>query len=262
MVAVAASVRWTLPPDPALPTTGMAHRYFVPTLPDPGPTAVDGDLAHHLGRVLRSRPGDPVRLGDGRGGTAEAEVTLVQRDRVQLLVRRVLREPPPSPRLLLAFAPPRQQRSEWLFEHGTEVGVAVFQPLWTERTRPQGERPERWTKVVRAAAGQCDRAWLPEVHPAVELATFLRSQDLPARRWIATAGAPPLGQHEGPHDDVVLLVGPEGGFSVAEVGAAAAAAFVPCGLGPHVLRAETAALVGASILMARAARRGPDEPGT
>lgn len=232
----------------------MAHRYLVPHLPGAGPTTVEGDLAHHLGRVLRSRPGDPVRLGDGRGGTAEAEVTAVQRDRVQLLVRQVHREPPPSPRLLLAFAPPRQQRSEWLFEHGTEVGVASFQPLWTERTRPQGERPERWTKVVRAAAGQCDRAWLPEVHPAIELAAFLRSPDLPARRWIATAGAPPLGRIEGAADDVVLLVGPEGGFSAAEADAAASASFRPCGLGPHVLRAETAALVGSAILMASAVR--------
>lgn len=235
----------------------MAHRYLVPTLPPPGPTAVDGDLAHHLGRVLRCRPGDPVRLGDGRGGTAEAEVAAVQRDRVQLLVQRVHHEAPPLPRLWLAFAPPRQQRSEWLFEHGTEVGVAVFQPLWTERTRPQGERPERWSKVVRAAAGQCDRAWLPEVLPAIELAAFLLRTDLPARRWIATAGAPPLGANPvgSATDDVVLLVGPEGGFSAAEAKAAAAASFQPCGLGPHVLRAETAALAGAAILMAGAPPR-------
>lgn len=231
----------------------MAHRYLVPTLPNPGPAAVDGDLAHHLGRVLRSRPGDPVRLGDGRGGTAETEVTSVQRDRVLLLVHSVHHEPPPRPRLLLAFAPPRQQRCEWLFEHGTEVGVAGFQPLWTERTRPQGERPERWLKVVRAAAGQCDRAWLPELHPTIELAEFLRSPGLPARRWIATAGAPPITPHDGA--DVVLLVGPEGGFSAAEAAAAAAASFQLCGLGPHVLRAETAALAGAAILMANAARR-------
>lgn len=232
----------------------MAHRYLVPTLPAEGPTTVDGDLAHHLGRVLRSRPGDSVRLGDGRGGTAEAEVTAVQRDRVQLLVRRVHHEGPPRPRLWLAFAPPRQQRSEWLFEHGTEVGIAVFQPLWTERTRPQGERPERWNKVVRAAAGQCDRAWLPEVLPAVELAAFLQRTDLPVLRWIATAGAPPLDANAvgSAGGDVVLLVGPEGGFSAAEAEAAAAASFQPCGLGPHILRAETAALAGASILMAGA----------
>ena len=232
----------------------MAHRYLVPTLPAEGPTNLDGDLAHHLGRVLRSRPGDPVRLGDGRGGTALAEITAVQRDRVQLLVQRVLQEAPARPRLLLAFAPPRQQRSEWLFEHGTEVGIAVFQPLWTERTRPQGERPERWSKVVRAAAGQCDRAWLPEVRPAVELAAFLRSSDLPKQRWIATAGAPPLQTPAAgaPTDEVVLLVGPEGGFTAAEAEAAAAASFQPCGLGPHVLRAETAALAGAAILMASA----------
>ena len=230
----------------------MAHRYFVDHLPEPGPTTVDGELAHHLGRVLRCRPGEEVVLGDGRGGTAMATIAAVARDRVELQVAEVRHEAPPAPAVLLAFAPPRQQRGEWLFEHGTEVGVAVFQPLWTQRTRPQGERPERWAKVVRAAAGQCDRAWLPEVKPALEFAAFLQQLDLPATRWLATANAPPLRDLRAgsPVAPAVLLVGPEGGFSAEEQAAAAAAGFQPCGLGPHILRTETAALVGAAMLLA------------
>jgi len=234
----------------------MAHRYFVDHLPEPGPTHVDGELAHHLGRVLRSRPGDKVVLGDGRGGTAQTTIVAVGRDRVELRVDAVARAEPPAPAVMLAFAPPRQQRGEWLFEHGTEVGVAVFQPLWTQRTRPQGERPERWAKVVRAAAGQCDRAWLPEVRPAIEFAAFLQQPGLAAARWLATANAPPLRDQFGGTPatltEAVLLVGPEGGFTAEEQAAAAAAGFQPCGLGPHILRTETAALVGAAMLLAAA----------
>lgn len=230
----------------------MAHRYFVDHLPEPGPTTVDGELAHHLGRVLRSRPGERIVLGDGRGGTAQATIAAVGREHVELLVDAVAQVSPPTPTVTLAFAPPRQQRGEWLFEHGTEVGVAVFQPLWTQRTRPQGERPERWAKVVRAAAGQCDRAWLPEVKPAVEFAAFLQQPGLPAARWLATANAPPLRDQLGASTHAVLLVGPEGGFTADEQAAAAAAGFRPCGLGPHILRTETAALVGAAMLLAAA----------
>ncbi|MFN7590318.1 MAG: RsmE family RNA methyltransferase [Planctomycetota bacterium] len=234
----------------------MAHRYFVDHLPEPGPTTLDGELAHHLGRVLRSRPGEEVVLGDGRGGTARATIAAVGRDRVELQVAEVHHEAPTAPTVLLAFAPPRQQRGEWLFEHGTEVGVAVFQPLWTQRTRPQGERPERWAKVVRAAAGQCDRAWLPAVKPALEFAAFLQQPGLPAARWLATANAPPLrdqlGASTASSTQAVLLVGPEGGFTADEQAAAAAAGFRPCGLGPHILRTETAALVGAAMLLAAA----------
>jgi 16S rRNA (uracil1498-N3)-methyltransferase len=227
----------------------MAQRYFVPSLPPPGPAEVTGDLAHHLGRVLRVLPGTPVVLGDGQGGTAAATVTRVGRTNVELEVGIALRRPPP-PSIEVAFAPPRLHRAEWLFEHGTEVGVTAFRPLYTARTRPQGERPERWLRIVRAAAGQCDRDWLPEVHPGRELADFLSLDNLPARRFLATAGVPPLLEAKPTAAPVLLLVGPEGGFTEEEAAAARATGFEPRSLGPHTLRTETAALVGAAILLA------------
>src|SRR5262245_21154237 len=163
-------------------TPPMAQRYFMPSLPPPGPTTVTGDLAHHLGRVLRVVPGTPIVLGDGQGGTAAATVRTIGLTSLELEVERALHRPQPR-RVEAAFAPPRLSRAEWLFEHGTEVGITAFHPLWTQRTRPQGERPERWLRIVRAAAGQCDRDWLPEVHAGCELADFLRDQSLPRRRF-------------------------------------------------------------------------------
>ncbi|MCU0865185.1 MAG: 16S rRNA (uracil(1498)-N(3))-methyltransferase [Planctomycetes bacterium] len=229
----------------------MANRYFVTELPRPGPLRLDGELSHHLGRVLRARPGDRVVLGDGRGGTADAAVTAVGKHAVEVDVTAVHGAAPARPHVLLAFAPPRQQRTDWLLEHGTEVGIAGFQPLWTARTRPQGERLERWLKIVRAAAGQCDRAWLPELLPAMELTTWLRSDAVPAARVLADPAGAPLTDGVAA-ERVALLVGPEGGFDADERQAIAAAGFVPRGLGPHILRTETAAVVGAAMLLANA----------
>lgn len=229
----------------------MAQRYFLTEIPAPGRLDLQGDLAHHLGTVLRTQPGDTVRLGDGRGVTAEATVVTASRGHLQLQVLSRTVQPPPPLVVHVAFAPPRLQRADWLFEHGTEVGIAVFHPLWTSRTRPQGEKPERWQKIVHAAAGQCDRAYMPRIDPLQELSAFLQRADLPAHRFVGAPGAAPPGPADTAAGQALLLVGPEGGFTAAELDAAAAAGFVPRGLGPYTLRTETAALVGAALLLAQ-----------
>jgi 16S rRNA (uracil1498-N3)-methyltransferase len=229
----------------------MPARFFLPELPPAGAAAVDGDCAHHLAHVLRARPGQTVVVADGRGGSAPATVLAVERHTVRLEVGHKQQVPPPGGRVHVAFAPPRLSRAEWLFEHGTEVGIDVFQPLWTARTRPQGERPERWLRIVRAAAGQCDRDWLPEVRPARELADFLADKALPEARFVAEPGAPSLSTLAPRGTDVLLLVGPEGGFAAEEREQVRGAGFVAGGLGPHVLRTETAALVAAALVLGR-----------
>lgn len=227
----------------------MANRYFVRDLPAPGRTTLDGELAHHLARVLRVRPGEEVALGDGAGNTARATVVAAEPRGVVVDVGRIEHVPPLPLQVTLAFAVPRSTRAEWLLEHATEVGVATFQPLWTARTRPQGERGERWLRIVRAAAGQCDRAWLPQILPAQELPAWLAGP-LPAGRLLAAAAGSESPTAIAAGGDVALLVGPEGGFDASESAAIAAAGFVPVRLGPHVLRTETAALLGAGLLLA------------
>lgn len=225
----------------------MANRYFQDPLPRAATTVLRGDLAHHLSRVLRVREGDELTLGDGRGSECTATVLQAARGEVELALsahRQV-----PAPRLLvhLALATPRWQRAEWLFEHATEVGVSTFHPLATARSRPQGERRERWQKLCLAAAGQCDRAYVPDVREPRPLAEFLQDPLLPAHRLLAARSGERL---QAPAEGaVVLLVGPEGGFDPQELQAIAAASFAPVRLGPHVLRTETAALLGAGMLL-------------
>lgn len=225
----------------------MANRYFLADLPAPGRHALPEDLAHHLGRVLRARVGDAVRLGDGRGGTAQATVAAIDRRGCFVDVTDVAHEPPPPCALTLAFAVPRLQRVEWLLEHGTEVGVASFQPIWTHRTRPTEARADRWDRIVAAAAGQCDRAWLPTVQPGCELADLLAQAALPANRFVARAdGDAPAPAAPG---TALLLVGPEGGFTAEELAGIDRAGCRGVRLGRHVLRTETAALIGAAVLL-------------
>jgi len=236
----------------------MARRYFVDELPPAGSTVLGGEVAHHLANVLRVQPGDAVVLADGSGAQCRAVVERSGGGKVALQVAASERVPRAAVRIHVAFAPPRWTRADWLFEHGTEVGIDAFWPLWTERSRPQGGRVDRWQKVVRAAAGQCDRAWLPEVRDVTELGAFLQHAALPAQRFLADGDGPPAPVEL--RGDCVLLVGPEGGFTAAERGAIAAAGFQPIGLGPFVLRTETAALVGAAALRLAGLRAAPVRP--
>lgn len=228
----------------------MAHRYYVPDLPDAGTLQLPPEVSHHLAVVLRTQPGAEIALGDGRGGLATGRVVEANRRAVQVAIHDRRSAAPVPPLVQVAFAPPRWQRAEWLLEHGTEVGIDVFRPVTTARTRPLGERLERWQRMVAAAAGQCDRAWLPQIAPPVALTELLEDPGLPEQRWLLEAGSPPLADQQ-PTGSALLLTGPEGGFTAAELAAIRAVGFRGAGLGPHTLRSETAALVGAAILKTR-----------
>ena len=225
----------------------MANLYHVPGLPDAGEATITGDVAHHLLRVLRMREGDQIVLGDGRGRTARATIRQAGKRELVAAVEPAIVHRPVRPGVTVAFACPRPARTDWLIEHGTEIGVARFQPLWTTRSRPQALRADRWRKIAAAAAGQCARPFLPEVREPLELAAFLATE-LPSCRLLADAGGTVL-DGAGEADAAVLLVGPEGGFGEQERADALGHGFAAVRFGPHILRTETAALLGAAVLL-------------
>lgn len=212
--------------------------------------------ARHL-QVLRAQPGRRVECFDGAGGAWWAEVADMQRRgaTVRLIepAEPVARELPAA--VTLAVAMPANDRMDDLVEKATELGVAAVQPLVCERSvlRLSGERAARrvahWASVAAAAAEQCGRRVVPQVHPVADFATWvgaaaparvggtgwLLSLDPAARPAAATA---PLT----PGDRVCVLSGPEGGLAPDEEAAARAAGFRPVSLGPRVLRADTAPL--------------------
>lgn len=229
----------------------MARRYFVEHLRQTDRVVLADEVGHHLARVMRARPGDVLRLFDGQGREAGGRIVAIRRGEVEVEVEApAASDREPRCMLELAFAVPRGNRGEWIFEHGTEVGVRVFRPLRAARSAfaPSDDRRVRWQRLTQAACGQCDRAWIPQVEAVEALGDFVRRPDLPAERYMALPGAPPLGPARG--ERAALLVGPEGGLTTEEAELAQACGFEARSLGPLTLRSETAALVGAARLLA------------
>lgn len=233
---------------PGVPAS-MARRYYVSPLPPAGPATLSPTLGHHLGRLVRTSTGDAVVLFDGAGAEVAATVLEVRgRDVIVEVGAPVAHRLGRSPRLLLdvACALPKSPRTDWLFEHGTEVGIRSFRPILTERTNRQPERHQAWQRVLIAACAQCDRLVLPTIEPTVTL-DELCAMSLPAARFVATIADTELGPTDA--DTALLVVGPEGGLTEREVSQLTHAGFTPRSLGPLTLRTETAVLAGATRLL-------------
>jgi 16S rRNA (uracil1498-N3)-methyltransferase len=202
--------------------------------------------ARHL-QVLRAQPGDRVTLFDGqRDEEWQAEVTAMGRSSVgvRLLDARAV-QTELAQAVHLAVVMPANDRMDFLVEKATELGATALQPLMSERSvlRLSGERAEKkrahWQGVAQAAAEQCGRVRVPTIGPPMALATWL-PQAPAGTRWLASPGAAKLAASAaGP---VTVLTGPEGGLSDGEEATAQAQGFQRIGLGPRILRADTAPL--------------------
>ncbi len=249
-------------------------RFYLPDLAGVRPGAelrLGGAEAHHLARVKRLRPGDRVRLFDGRGAEVEAEVgpLLPGGDGVALRVvgARVEPEAALAIDVVLGVAPPQGDRLDLVIEKGTELGMAGFFPLVARRgvVRLKGSgreaaKVEKWRRRSIEAAKQCGVARLPELLPPMTVAEAVawaagRPADLrliphlapgarPLREVLAeraaAAAPPPAG--------ALVLIGPEGGFADDEVATAVAGGFAVVRLAPTVLRVETAAIAALAAL--------------
>jgi len=232
----------------------MADRFYINCPLAPGPVAVDGSEAHHLAVVCRLRPGDAVCLFNGDGRQYPAEVRAVGRRVVVLEVRAVeapVREHPF--RLEIAAPLPKGDRAQFLIEKLTELGVASFTPLRTARgvVLPRETKLDKLQRYVIEASKQCGRNVLMEIGPLTDWAAFPRRDDLRGRKVLAHPGGAANGWGVG-GADVVAAVGPEGGFTEEEVDSARAAGWEVVGLGPRILRVETAAMALAVMARSRA----------
>jgi 16S rRNA (uracil1498-N3)-methyltransferase len=234
-----------------------APLFLLDPLPGVGPARLEGAEGRHAATVKRLRPGEVVLLSDGRGGLAHAVVDAAGRDTVDLTITQRADAAAPSPRVLLAQALVKGDRGELAVELATEAGVDGVLPWraarcvarWEEG--PRGEKAlARWRSTVREAAKQARRPWQPVVEEPVTTAVLARrvaAADLAvvlhesASERLADLPLPPRG-------DLLLVVGPEGGVTDAEIDALVAAGARPVRLGPEVLRASTAAAVALGAL--------------
>jgi len=214
---------------------------------------VTGDDGHHLARVLRLRPGEAVTVADGLGLWRPYRITGTGGDAVHLdALGPPEREPELAPRLAVAFALTKGDKPELVVQKLTELGVDRIVPVVAERSvaRPDEARAataaERWRRIAREAAGQCRRARLPVVE---ELGPLAGLAGHPGIVVADRGGGPAQGLGAPATGEILVVVGPEGGLTAADV--EALQPWARLGLGPLVLRAETAALAAATVLAAR-----------
>jgi len=217
--------------------------------------------AHHATRVLRLKAGDAVTLFNGGGAEYGAMVTRVAGDAVIVKVgdaRDCARESPLE--IVLGQALSSGERMDYTVQKAVELGVAAIHPLAAARSvvRLTGERAEKrvahWQSVVVSACEQSGRNRVPPVAPVAELAAWLArpvaGEAGALRLLLSPAGATRLRDLPRPAAFIVLLAGPEGGFTPEEEAAARHCSFTPVRLGPRVLRTETAAVAALAALQA------------
>ena len=233
-------------------------RFFCPSpLRLNGSFELPPDAAHHAARVLRLREGDAVQIFDGLGNECQGVIAELSGRRVvvgNIAATNTNRESPLQ--VVLAQALSSSEKMDWVIQKATELGVAEFQPLDTERSVARltaeraAKRIEHWQQVAISACEQCGRNVLPKLHAPLDIMVWLQQMQktADAKFILLPQGAVSLHTQAKPQSKVVLLIGAEGGFTQAESDVALHCGFTPIRMGTRVLRTETAAVAGLAAL--------------
>jgi 16S rRNA (uracil1498-N3)-methyltransferase len=231
------------------------RRFFVDRI-ERDRAALTGPDAHHLARVLRAEPGQRYEITDG-ASLCLAEIESADPRQVQFRVIELLDPGPPLPPIVVLAALIKFDRFEWMIEKVTELGVKAVVPVETARSetgllRAAVKRVERWRKIARESSQQSRRVQIPEIREAVSLGAALRE---PYGMKIAldenAAGASLLQRAQAwdRQTEIAICIGPEGGWTDSERTAMRDSGWLPASLGPTIVRAETAGIAAAAILL-------------
>lgn len=239
------------------------RRFFLPGIASSAETAtISGPDAHHLRNVLRLKCGDKIMVFDGTGCEYMATISAMTSKAVTLRIEKQMAMAPEAEdllRLSIGQAILKAQKMDFLVQKMTELGVSALYPFTCERSIPTvkteklSQKKNRWEKIAVEASKQCQRGTLLLIHDPQPLTSLLvncqkhnlkiilweKSSDTNLRKVLTRLPVP---------ETVCALIGPEGGFSAREADKAIQAGFIPVGLGPRILRAETAALAITSII--------------
>ena len=241
----------------------MSTFFVDPEAITPPTIRLAGDLLHHLRDSLRLHPGASLTLNDGCGTRYRVEVTQVTSQAIDCRIIDQHTEPArkTSP-IVLGQALLKGDKMDWVIQKATELGVDTIVPIHSTHSviKPRPERLEhqraRWERIARDAAQQSERWTIPTVVDPLDLAQICRQYSLaPVKGMLAErSSGPSLATMPLPQDHqhpIVLLVGPEGGWTADDQRFAQEQGFLPITLGPRILRAETAAIAALSILQSR-----------
>ena len=216
---------------------------------------LDPTEARHLTGALRRRPGDEIVLADGNGAVAEAKLVAIGRGRVEAVILSVRHEPEPkSEGVTLALAMTDNRAMDWAVQKAVEVGIGRFLPIEAERAQVRGRdlggRVEHWRRIAMQALKQCRRPWAMAVTEVVPLTALVGGDSEQVGGVVADVEGSTLSELPKTAGNL-LVVGPEGGFTAAEKQLFDRRGWPRLRLGPHVLRSETAAVVGAAMMVGR-----------
>lgn len=248
-----------------LSNRNVMRRFFIDPAKISGDTAViDGPEARHLIKVLRLKAGEQVILFDGTGMIYTARVEGLVKNQVTVAILSAIPNDVESrPALYLGQALAKGKKMDFIIQKATELGVAGIRPFVSEHCVDRGldakreqRRVERWQRIALEACKQCDRPTPPVCLPPADFTTLVRESVDCDQKFIFWEAETTLGlkdvftgnQATGATGPVMMLIGPEGGFSREEVAEACTAGFQPVSLGRRILRTETAAVATIAIL--------------
>ena len=238
------------------------YQFFVePEQIGPEWTTITGPDVNHIRNVLRMKPGEAVRISDGKGSCYDGTIDTLQSDEIIVRLTGEKMESTELPVEVVLFQGlPKSDKMEWIIQKNTELGVGAIVPVATSRAvvkldeKKADSKVKRWNGIAEAAAKQSKRTLIPEVcsvlsfkQALAESATF----DVKLMPYENAEGMAFTRKCIGeirPGAKVAVFIGPEGGFSEEEVKAASEMGFLPITLGRRILRTETAGMSVLSII--------------
>jgi len=241
------------------------HRFYIsPENWNPDAPALTGSEAHHARDVLRMKPAEKLVLFNGRGREITAEIVDLSGAGIQLRKLHEAETPALRSRIILGQAIPKGKNMDLIVQKAVEIGAAEIAPIISDRTVVQvdlesaAQKHVKWQQIAIEAAKQCGQNWLPQVHAPRRLGDFFLASttfDLrligslqPDAQHLKEILADYSNEHRHLPGSVLMLIGPEGDFTPAELALARHHGCRPITLGPIILRVETAAIYCLSVL--------------